>query len=315
MTYPIYTVYTGGNNEQLRMTCKYTSIRNCIHIYDKYDPKGHGKVNEYALAHTDSSHRAPKDLEEWLLCLPHPFGELAVKRAKEQPEYCHPGRYKQIVDPVSALTKGFNWSYTDEARTWAELSRFLKGAVEHLPEFPEIKKETKEMKRIYIFTENRPGLAEFVKSILSEKAGILLDRGPSNSEKFACFGNMQFWGTRFQTLEEYSEVSYAEFIKQISELPDKPKVKEPVTLPGFPVDSMNTVIAKETINIGCQTLTKEEWLALKEKVNAWRRTTIDATEEYNIYLTPGGIQIESYTNLIPWSDFDELSAEIEKFYQ
>ncbi len=328
--YPIYKIWIGAGE---KIGAKFSED----FIGQRFWPSGKTDTPGPLVPYTSDEWRDPESLEEWFLFIPHPYGQLAVKRRGEDDTHYSSRKIdiKTIKSPAAALMEGFSWGQTKEGWTfWNQFHEFVRTGKGNIPtlassEPEESVEEKKEL--IYIYTLNRPGLIDLTRTLVAEAGWSCLD-SVEGENVYIAFSTLpsglkqsQLWGKPSPVvLEEYLEVSNADFITALANLPkkekepEKPKEKEPHGLDDFPVEGMDTVIFKDNINIGCQEISMDNWRDLEKRIEAWKETEISATRDYFIVLTPEGIVMRSKSSRddyepISWETYDTLQKEVNHF--
>ncbi len=311
--YPIYKVRAGEYPETPgTLTCRFINIDHGFR-YHSGNPVYNDDTAGLRSPHTHSFWRDPETLEEWLLCLPHPYGEMAVKARADQPEDIFERYYRgdlsKIENPYNALFKAFDWSKSELGdKFWVQVRQ------NSLPEIPQ-KKET--IMTISITTANKPGLYELAGSLLRGK-GYEVPESTNNvrSPFLATTWNGRNYEVFSCGVNTWTEVSLEEFIKQINELPPAVTERKPKALGRLVRDYHITLTDKE-IMVGCQKLSYATFKNIQAQILDFRKRSekLEAGLDYDLHVTHAGIKVPELSSsyLIDFETFEKIEKEVAEY--
>ncbi len=317
MSYPQYKVHTRGI-----FGIKFTGIKETdkygigITVWGKGSPY---KINEEYSGWTPpngSIWRNPNTIEEWFKFLPAGYDELALKALSETKDgwYDHEKEFKDIDSPARAIQLGFRWGDAKEGRSfWQSVFYALKNNTS-LPTLPAKVKENPvekimnpEKKRC-VYTKYSPGLAAYAEEVVKRKTGC---HWTVSHDPKSLFINFQKNGSPIGTIGEvrwdarYTEVSAAEFIAELESWPEKKK-----EFVGK-LNELNLKVTSESVTIGCQEYSKEEFRMIEKTVEAAREERIIRIEGHPD-ITVQGERIISDGHSFSFEQFDIVSKKVQE---
>lgn len=255
MEFPIYKACEG-------CVAKFTSKTEGKYIYLTSEFR-HLKIGTKVDVPVDDSVLSEPTLEQYLLALPAPYGELAAKRYKERPFPKAESNLerKKNETPASVLWEAFEWDKTEEGFDfWHNVTKGQS------PEIKSKKIESKEMKDFYC--ESSKEFAEFVNKLLVGRTkDSKIDKAIYEYTKFSVFrvGLGSIW--HFADTRDFGaeKVTQGEFLDRILNLPlPKKEIKFDCKILTY-----TPILKNEKVEIGCQTFDLKELMEFWKAYEKW----------------------------------------------
>jgi hypothetical protein len=308
MNYPIYKVFCGYGAHKseptiVQFTGREKGIRTAHHDKELLTGLEEGNFIPHDQAR---SWRDPETIEEFLMCLPAPYGKLAVKAmnktrsSREDRISNFPKRHDK--SPKLAVMEGITWERSDEGSSfWSDVF------YGNWPEIPQKQNMKIEFITLQITAQNRELIIPLIQERRNKKVRTLAF---INGNQFAIasseFKGERVWGTKSEgsdvTPENSREVDIFEFMAELQKIP---VVRREVVIENF-YDGGAAKVTKDRVEIGCQKWSHEFTRQTFLKLTRVDIQGVGVIKIENYTLDIGGIKITQ-------AQAEELMAAIKSF--